>query len=173
MITRRTLFMAGAALTMSGLPIAQAAQSASNQGDFLFVQSAKSFSFDGSVSALTLNGVSPITFFFSDRPQRIAGNMTTAAFIPFWSKGKDSFLSDPPNADVSILAGGKLQQVIVELRDPVLHTDSLTYTIRELEGKLATRGTDVSLFIDIIGMPLTPVSYAGVGRRTFRRAVIY
>jgi hypothetical protein len=34
-------------------------------------------------------------------------------------------------------------------------------------------GADVSVFIDIIGMPLTPVSYAGVARRTYRRAVIY
>jgi hypothetical protein len=28
----------------------------------------------------------------------------------------------------------------------------------------------VSIFIDIIGMPLTPLSYAGVARRGFRRA---
>jgi hypothetical protein len=31
-------------------------------------------------------------------------------------------------------------------------------------------GTDVSVFIDIIGMPLTPLSYAAVARRTYRRA---
>jgi len=161
------------ALALSRLSIAEAAQSTSNEGDFLFVQSAKSFSFDGSTSALTLNGVSSTTFFFSDRPERIAGNMMTTAFIPFWSKGKDSFLSDPPNADVSVLEGDKLQQFVVVLRDPVLRTDSLTYTVRELEGKLPARGTDVSVFIDIIGMPLTPISYAGVRRRTFRRAVIY
>jgi hypothetical protein len=29
------------------------------------------------------------------------------------------------------------------------------------------------VFIDIIGMPLTPLSYAGVARRSFRRAVLY
>jgi len=34
-------------------------------------------------------------------------------------------------------------------------------------------GKDVSVFIDVIGMPLTPVSYAGVARRTYRRAAIY
>jgi hypothetical protein len=35
-------------------------------------------------------------------------------------------------------------------------------------------GGPASLFIDIIGMPLTPMSYAGVARRTaYRRAVIY
>lgn len=30
-----------------------------------------------------------------------------------------------------------------------------------------------SLFIDVIGMPLTPLSYAGAARRTTRRAIIY
>jgi hypothetical protein len=34
--------------------------------------------------------------------------MRTAAFPPFWSKGKDSFLSDPPNADISIVEDDKL-----------------------------------------------------------------
>jgi hypothetical protein len=29
------------------------------------------------------------------------------------------------------------------------------------------------VFIDIIGMPLTPVSFAGAGRRSFRRAAMY
>jgi len=32
------------------------------------------------------------------------------------------------------------------------------------------KGADVSVFIDIIGMPRTPISFAGVGRRTWRRA---
>ena len=35
------------------------------------------------------------------------------------------------------------------------------------------KGSEVSVFIDIIGMPLTPLSYAGVARRGFRRAVLY
>jgi hypothetical protein len=33
--------------------------------------------------------------------------------------------------------------------------------------------TDVAVFIDVIGMPLTPFSYAGVARRTYRRAYYY
>ena len=42
---------------------------------------------------MTLEDVSPVTVMFSDRPERIAANMKTAAFIPFWSKGKDNFKS--------------------------------------------------------------------------------
>jgi hypothetical protein len=117
--------------------------------------------------------VSPVTIFFSDRPERIAGNMKTAAFVPFWSKGKDSFLADPPNADISILEGDKLQQVVAVLQDPELKGESLTYTIKVLEGDMPAKGADVSVFIDVIGMPRAPLSYAGVARRAYRRGVLY
>jgi hypothetical protein len=99
--------------------------------------------------------------------------MKTSRFVPFWSEGTNSFKSDPPNADISIVEGGKLQQVIVVLSDPVLTNNDLSYTVKILQGELPERGNDVSVFIDAIGMPLTPVSYAGVARRSFRRAVIY
>jgi hypothetical protein len=39
-----------------------------------------------------------------------------------------------------------------------------------LQGDMPSEGKDVSVFIDIIGRPLTPFSYAGVARRTYRRA---
>ncbi|MEZ5462717.1 hypothetical protein [Dokdonella sp.] len=141
--------------------------------DFLFVQSARKMSYDKATNKLTLRDVSPITLFFADRPERIAGNMKTTSFIPFWSEGTDSFLSDPPNADISILEGDKLSQVVVVLESPVLSGNDLTYTVKLVEGTMPAEGSDVSVFIDVIGMPLTPLSYAGVARRTYRRAVIY
>ena len=67
---------------------------------------------------------------FSDRPEGIASNMPTASFIPFWSYGKNSFLSDPPNADISIVEGSKLHQAVVVLRDPVLDGHALSYTVK-------------------------------------------
>jgi hypothetical protein len=85
-----------------------------------FVQTAKGMAFDRAGSKLRLEGVSRVTLFFTDRPERIAGNMKTTTFVPFWSKGKDSFLSDPPNADVSLLEGEQLRRVVVVLRDTVL-----------------------------------------------------
>ena len=42
-----------------------------------------------------------------------------------------------------------------------------------LEGNMPAKGGPVSLFIDIIGMPLTPVSYAGMARRTAYRRAVY
>jgi hypothetical protein len=176
MITRRE-FMA-TALVAPVFPLGSAMAQGVNvkekeqakQADFLFVQTAKSMSFDKSTNILTLVGVSSTTLFFSDRPERIAGNMKTAAFVPFWSKGKDSFLKDPPNADVSIIEGDKLQQVVVVLQVPELIGDTLGYSVKVLQGDMPAKGADVSMFIDIIGMPLTPMSYAGVARRGFRRA---
>ena len=128
--------------------------------------------FDKATNKLTLVGVSPITVFFTDRPDRVAGNMKTTVFVPFWSKGKDSFLSDPPNADISLLEGQSLRQVVVVLQTPVLEGDNLSYTVKVLQGELPAKAADVTVFIDVIGMPLTPVSAAGVARRGYRRAVI-
>jgi hypothetical protein len=170
--SRRALLLASAGV--AALATAGAAQEAEEgEADFLFVQTAKGMAFDADQNRLTLRGISPVTLFFSDRPERIAGNMQTAAFVPFWSQGTDSFLSDPPNADLSILEDGTLQQAVVVLHDPVLEGDDLHYTVQVVGGEMPVLGQDVSIFIDIIGMPRTPISYAGVARRSYRRAVLY
>jgi hypothetical protein len=156
--------------------VAAAATSASadtQQADFLFVQNAASMSYAG--GKLTLKGVSPVTVFFSDRPERIAGNMPTSAWVPFWSDGKDSFAKDNPNANLSVLEKDRFNaDIVVTLSNPVLKGDELSYDVKILEGTMPASGGPASLFIDIIGMPRTPVSYAGVARRTaYRRAVIW
>jgi hypothetical protein len=143
---------------------------APKEADFLFVQSAKGMTFNKATNKLTLTGVSPVTVFFTDRPERIAGNMKTTAFIPFWGEGKDSFKSNPPNADISIIEGKTLKQIVVELQDPVLKGGNLTYAVKVLEGEMPAKAADVSVFIDIIGRPLTPFSFAGARRRAWRRA---
>jgi hypothetical protein len=173
MTTTRRALIAASAMAVLPVSIKVAFAEEAKQADFLFVQTAKAMTFDKSTNRLTLEGVSPITVMFTDRPERIASHMRTAKFVPFWSKGKDSFLSDPPNADVSILEGDKLQQFVVTLMDPVLDGDNLVYGIKVLEGEMPAKGSDVSVFIDVIGMPLTPLSYAGVARRRWRRAVLY
>jgi phage baseplate assembly protein gpV len=176
-MTTRRKFIAAAALATAAAPLrsalAQAPADGAKQADFLFVQSAKRMTYDKKTGKLTLHGVSPVTVFFADRPERIAGNMKTSAFVPFWSMGKDSFLADPPNADISIVEDAKLRQVVAVLQSPVLNGDALTYTVKVLQGDMPAKAADVSVFIDIIGMPLTPVSYAGVARRGYRRAFYY
>jgi hypothetical protein len=171
-ITRRR-FVLTSGLAASSVAFCKTALAQANgSADFLFMQSAKGMMFHKAASKLTLTGVSPVTVFFTDRPERVAGNMRTTAFIPFWSEGKDSFKSDPPNADISLLEGNTLRQVVVVLEEPVLLGENLTYTVKVLQGELPAKAADISVFIDIIGRPLTPVSFAGVARRGYRRAFI-
>ena len=167
----RRAFLVGATVLVAAP--AGSALADETQADFLFVQTAKGMTYDKAAGRLTLTGVSPVTLFFADRPERIAGNMSTTKFVPFWSEGKDSFLSDPPNADVSIIEGGALRQTVAVLKDPELNGEDLSYSVDVIEGDMPATGAEVSVFIDVIGMPLTPVSYAGVARRGFRRAALY
>jgi len=136
---------------------------------YMFVQNAKDVSFTD--DKMTLKGISGTTLLFSDRPDRIAGHMTTADFAKNWNMGKDSFKIDNPNAALAIFGEKEPNDVVVELSNPVLENDSLTYDIKVLEGTIPKASGECSLFIDLIGRPLTPVSYAGVARRTTRRVI--
>jgi hypothetical protein len=140
----------------------------------LFVQNAEAVVFGN--GTLTLKGVSPMTVFFSDRPVRIAGHFNTKdEFVPLWDEGKDSFLKDPPNATVSMYEKGReqLEDVVVKLSKPRLKGKDLTYDIKVIEGKAPQKGGACSVFIDIIGLPFTPLSFAGVARRTAYRTVMW
>ena len=139
----------------------------------LFVQNARAVVFGGGM--LTLKGISPTTIFFSDRPARIAGHFTTLEYLKLWDEGKDSFLKDPPNATVSMFEPGKeeLADVVVKISKPRLKGGELIYDMTVLEGKVPKTGGVCSVFIDIIGLPFTPLSFAGVARRTAFRTVMW
>jgi hypothetical protein len=139
----------------------------SKKVDVLFVQNAKNMSFSN--GKLVLRGVNPVTVCFTDRPARMAGHMQTSRFVPLWSQGKDSFLKDNPNATLSVFRGDNVSDLVVELSNPQLSGNDLTYDARLLEGTPPANGGACALFIDIIGMPATPMSYAGVARRAYRR----
>ena len=174
MTTRRDLMLG---LSLAPLALASRNVSAATQADstpqFLFVQSAEGMRYAN--GRLTLKGVSPITVLFSDRPERLAGHMATDDFVPFWSEGAaagQSFEAEPPNADLAFLEGGAMENVVVTLHDPEREGDDLTYRVDVLEGQLPASGGAASLFIDIIGRPLTPVSFAGRRRRMWRRRAV-
>jgi len=165
--------LANSALSEAATPSANAgitwttAGKPSSKMDVLYVQNAKSVTLEK--GKLVLHGVNPATICFTDRPARLAGHLPTSSFIPLWSEGKDSFLKDPPNATLSIFSGDKVSDLVVEISNPVLAGNNLTYDVKVLEGAASVRGGECSLFIDIIGCPATPLSYAGVARRTVRR----
>ncbi|MCP1840152.1 hypothetical protein ACVIHI_006931 [Bradyrhizobium sp. USDA 4524] len=106
---------------------------------------------------------------------RAAGHQLTADIIADWSAGKDSFASDPPNATVSAFNSkdGSVKDAVVVLKNPKLDEDKLTFTVQTLEGDLTGADGAASIFIDIIGRPFTPLSFAGVARRTAYRGAMY
>jgi hypothetical protein len=135
----------------------------------LFVQSARGMtSNDGSV---TFHGLAHSTLFFADRPQRVVGHLSSKKFVNQWGEGEDSFAVDPPNAVISFLENEDTppEEVTVELSDPQIDEDTLTYKIIVLDGKLPAKAGPCSLFIDPVGRPLSPISVAGVRRRERRR----
>jgi hypothetical protein len=138
----------------------------------LIVMNAHGASLQG--QTLTLTGVSTNSITFADRPVRAAGHMLTAHVLEEWA-ADGSFAKDPPNATVSVVSkdGGSAQDAVVELKSPHLEGDKLTFDVRVLEGSLGAADGPASIFIDIIGLPWTPLSVAGVARRSARRAYWY
>ena len=115
---------------------------------------------------LVLEGVSPNAIIFADRPVRSAGHALTAHLLEEWS-GNDSFAKTPPNATVSVLMKAKAAVVdaVVVLKSPKLEGDKLTFDVDVLEGDLAGGDGAVSVFMDIINLP--------IARRTSHRGAWY
>jgi hypothetical protein len=135
----------------------------------MFVQTARGVR--RSNGTMTLVGLSPQTVYFTDRPNRLVGHVTTDHFLQWWSEGDDSFAADPPNA---VLAFGEPgadvpEEALVVLRNPRVDGDELSYDIETLEGAVPDEAGPCVLFIDPLGRPLSPVSVAGVRRRDMRR----
>jgi len=129
----------------------------------LFVQMATSGSFtetdDG--YSLVLEGINPLTVYFTDRPNRIAGHMSTEELVNKWPSGNDSFEKDPPNAVMAIVEPDGTQNAItIALTNPVydLETMTLQYTAyiikdevdaaEQVDVSFPEEFGDVALFID-------------------------
>jgi hypothetical protein len=133
----------------------------------LYVQNAAGTTFDG--ERLTLSGVGPTTLMFSDRPDRVTAHVPTKEFVAGWGDGDDSFAADPPNAVLSSFDADEVNDVVVVLSEPRLSGSDLSYAVSVTDGELGATSAESSLFIDMIGRPLSPVSVAGVRRRGRRR----
>ncbi len=136
----------------------------------LFVQNAASVVSDG--ATLTLKGIGASTIYFSDRPIREVGHMTSSRFVEYWGEGDNSFQSDPPNAVLSYTEGhpgAPLEDAVITINDPRLEGDTLSYSFTLMDGTVPASTGPVVLFIDPIGRPLSPMSVAGVRRRERRR----
>jgi hypothetical protein len=138
----------------------------------LFVLNSRGATLQG--DTLTLTGVMPHSIIFADRPIRAAGHQLTADIIADWGSGDDSFTKNPPNATVSVFSkDGSVKDAVVVLKNPKLEGDKLTFNVQTLEGDLNGGDGSAAIFIDIIGRPLTPLSFAGVARRSAYRGAMY
>ena len=142
----------------------------------LIVMNAKGATLQG--NRLVLTGVSPNSIVFADRPVRAAGHAPTTELLQEWSPAedsKDSFAKDPPNATLSVFSkdGQNVKDAVIVMRSPKLDGDQLTFEVDVLEGDISGADGAASIFIDIIGRPLTPMSFAGAARRTAYRAAWY
>ena len=135
----------------------------------MFVQTARGITSDG--TTLTLRDVTPSTLFFSDRPQRVVGHMTTTDFVELWGEGDNSFEADPPNAVLSFVEPDADAPDRRRDRDQEadLTDGQLSYSSMSSKEPFRTKPGPVTLFIDPFGRPLSPVSVCGVRRRERRR----
>lgn len=124
---------------------------------------------------LVLTGVASNAIVFADRPVRSAGHDLTSRIVEDWATGSDNFAKDPPNATVSVFQkdGSGVRDVVVVLKSPKLEGENLAFDVDVLEGDIKGADGAAAVFIDIIGRPFTPMSFAGVGRRTAWRGAYY
>jgi hypothetical protein len=118
----------------------------------VFVQGAQSATLDMKAGTLTLADAGPTVTYFSDRPERLAGQMSLASLVKDWDS---LFGDDPPNAGIQTLGSRNgARAAVVELLDaPSYDADgTVTYRVRPIDfpesapDRVSLR--DVSLFID-------------------------
>ena len=163
---KKVIFLVAAALAICLFAVAQAEEK-NEMAELLFVQNSHDVSLEK--GKLTLKKVGPTTLFFTDRPQRTAGHMTTKDFVDDWGVGENSFAENQPNAALSIFGQDEIVDIVLTLKNPRFEGENLIYDIAVLEEDVGPISGESSLFIDPIGRPLSPGSVAGVHRRHRRR----
>jgi len=147
-------------LAVAGLDCPAAAQTSpppsKAQPVVLFVQPASAMTFKDGV--LTLKNVPQNTYFFSDRPDRITGQVRNDLFVKYWN-GEDanSLKNDPPNAALAVgSAQGRPTGAIVVLSNPRVQGDDMLYDARTLTGDIPVEAGQTVLFIDDAVAPCWP-----------------
>lgn len=82
---------------------------------------------------LIMTQVRPHVVIMADRPVRKAAMVDVAQFVNDWTQGNNSFQASPPNAaflSADSVSGQQMTPVIIEMSNPVLQDDNLTFTIK-------------------------------------------
>ena len=144
---RRVAIVLTAIGVLALYPVARLA-TAQTKPSFLFVQSAKMIDYKDGV--MTLHGVPAQTMFFTDRPNRVVGNVPTDKFVARWTTdtGPNGFATVPPNAAVTVFQPDGAKTAIVELSNPRLDGNKLSYDVKVLQGIASAQPAEGVLFID-------------------------
>jgi hypothetical protein len=153
MYRRVASFLVGGAVLLALYPAVRIATAQQQATSLLFVQTAQKIDYKDGV--MTLYGVPAQTMFFTDRPQRVVGNIGTDQFVAKWTTdtSPNGFAKDPPNAAVSVFEPGGVKSAIVELTNPRLNGDNLSYNVKVLQGTASTQAAAGVVFIDNFGFP--------------------
>lgn len=144
---------------------------------------------DGQNALLVMEGVDPHAIWFTDRPTRDSGAMTTSQFTSQWLDG-GTFAQDAPNAALVLTEpvtnddGSQADTLVATVReagyDPTTSTFRAELTVlseeeaRALEGNLAQHGDDhdarfpskagsASLFVDSVTLPTVQAASGPTG----------
>ena len=79
--------------------------------------------------------------------------MLSRRSVANWAEGDNSFAENPPNAVLSFAEPGDRlpEDSVVEIQDPHLDGDALTYSIKVLDGTVPAATGPCALFIDPLG----------------------
>ncbi|UCH47822.1 MAG: hypothetical protein JSU95_17510 [Betaproteobacteria bacterium] len=175
-ISRRAFLLTGASAalvpTVASKAFIQQAIAADDEAcDALFVIRAQALSFDG--THMVLRGTDPNITYFCDRPVRTAGHLSIEALRDIMNEAENSFIENPPNAAISIFGDdGSVSDVVVTLKSPPkADGGTFDFEVTVIDGELPASGGAVAVFVDPVGVPMSPTSRAGVHRRHRRRAV--
>ena len=148
---KRVAFVLMTAITVLALYPAARLAIAQAKPSFLFVQSAKKIDYKDGV--MTLYDVPKQTMFFTDRPNRVVGNLPTDKFVARWTTDTSpgGFASNPPNAAVTVFQPDGAKTAIVELSNPRLDGNKLSYNVKVLQGIASVQPAEGVLFIDNYG----------------------
>lgn len=129
----RVLAAASSMAILSTSVVAQSSDGTQEVPKALFVQHSETAQLSDGI--MTLGGVNNHMIMFADRPFRAANTIATKDLVDIWTKGKDSFADDPPNAAVVGEVDGKPTTLIVEITNPQLSGDNLTFSYSLIEGE--------------------------------------
>ena len=121
--------------------------------NYLFVINFDTGSFDGKKLQLNGNGTSNVIY-FTDKPDRKAGHMGVNKFKSLWTKGINSFRSDPPNATLSVILDGKDSDSVMTISNPQIDDNSITFDLKEISGTPPDQFNTGGLFIDSLDIVL-------------------